>query len=252
MIAYDEFDGLNNQLMALRFACAVANLTSKTLLVKPNFTNHAQGIVKNEYRLETCSVVSCPSLPCKHRVESFHNDFTPCKSFACTIRNEHVFFPNKEVFRMGTSNGNLKRLMTRLSFPQLLLHPNLERKASLVLKDKAFDAIHVRQFSKTDYSLHKDVITPIPNLKNFVREVPLYVMTQNCSTLQMYDSRCLNSLLNETHSDMQCLLSQIIVSRARRFHPTPYSTVSQFVLRRRFNRDSSVRCNVNWCWTLKP
>ena len=249
-LTYRDQDGLNNQLMALNFACAIANITNRTLLLRETFTPHQYAMVNAPYNLKVCDVIDCPALNCHTTL--FCTQLTSiCKTLHCVLQSSapSVELPNKVALELGLRGRALGRLMRRHKLSSSVpVHSQFEENASRVLAGRRFNALHVRSFSQNDYALHRGQ-TKKNNAGHIRFYNDSYVMTQNCSTLSVPAPLCMNNLFPDiTHPDLKCILSQLVAIRAHRFEGEAFSTVSQFVYRRRFPRDPNVLCNEVWCW----
>ena len=266
ILSYDERDGFNNQLVALRFACAIANITNRKLVLPFQFHNHAEGIVKNAYRLRVCDVVQCDSLLCMTiAVAAPASPVKLCRSLSCveSARSwKTVHLPNKAAFRMGlAAHSSLAKRIRNV--PDIPISNSIVQAASR-FETNEFSVIHIRQFSSIDYPLGGRQSEPPPTMnltrrvQSVVRSVRssrcnlklkrLYVMTQDCHLPPPITplATCIHA--NYSHSDMNCLFSQLVATRAKCFWGEGMSTVSQFVMRKRFPKDRSIRCNAVWCW----
>ena len=249
-LTYKDEDGLNNQLMALNFACAIASITDRTLMLRETFTPHQYAMVKAPYKLKVCDVVDCPALSCRTAPFSKQPTFI-CRTLQCVSSSSapSVELPNKVAFEVGLRGRSLGRLMREHNLSSSVpVHRQLTATASRVLVGRRFNVLHVRSFAHNDYELHRGQAK-----KNNAGRIRIlddaYVMTQNCSTLVVPIHRCMNNLFsNITHPDLKCVLSQLVAIRAYRFEGEAFSTVSQFAYRRRLLRDPRVKCNAVWCW----
>lgn len=237
--------------MSLNFACAIANITNRTLLLREVFTPHQYAMVKAPYNLKVCDVIDCPSLNCR-TTPFYEQPISICKTLQCVLSSsaQSVELPNRVAFELGLRERALGRLMRRNKLSSSIpVHSQLEEIASHVLVGHRFNVVHVRSFAQNDDELHKG-----QGKKNNADRIRVlgdaYVMTQNCSTLSLPPHLCMNNLFSDiTHPDLKCILSQLVAVRAHRFEGEAFSTVSQFVYRRRFPRDLHVQCNAVWCWS---
>lgn len=251
VLSYTERDGMNNQLIALRSACILANISNRTLMLSELLHHHREGMVRNTYRLKTCDVIDCTSLFCPTTFVATRA-IRHCTTLDCILQasSANVYLPNKVAFRLDVS-----RRLRKFCFPQLRVHPRLDAEAMrFVQTHYPFDVAHLRQFGARDYELgerpgHVPSITWALQRLLAHNTSTLFVMTQECRVLQKNAFlRCLNDFFPKDHGDLTCLLGQLAAVHARRFDGDSRSTVSQFVMRRRFPQDRGIFCNRNWCW----
>ena len=268
MLRYIETDGFNNQFIALRFACSLASFTNKTLIIPTFFSNHKEGIIKNEFRLRISKIIDKTSLTCnflffENLKEYYDKQFKECFNLKCVLNSpSNIILKNKVMYNMGLS----RKFRNLIDIPELNFSPVIVNNSLKILQNERFDVIHIRQFSNLDYALGekphvKSRTTVAQYVGKIIRvmrpHIPLYVMTQECSFLKhiIFYNRsgvyCLNELKllkNLNHGDLKCIYSQLIAVRASVFWGEEKSTVSQFVMRKRFGKDATIYCHKSWCW----
>lgn len=260
---YVETDGLNNQLVAFNHACFLSLHTGRTLLMQRWLRPHLNSPSPT---LRWCDILDCRRLPCRV-VFGRESNHTPreCGSVDCLLRSDSPFvrLPDKVVFRTFFDPRWKSIAKEYLFSTSLPIHPRILSSASRLISPP-YDVAHIRQVEHPDYRLSgSSRLVRVNQTDERVCKLdrrtsnPLYLMTITCSFLtpslrRSYSARsifCMQDLFPSSHIDEACLISQMAAVFASNFYPDDiHSTVSQFVMRRRWPSDRSFLCDQVSCW----